>query len=141
MASIVPRRNKAGEILSYQVKWKDGGARSDRWQQAGGHFLVELDQELPELLRAVPAVQGADHFAGCDFQRGEQCGGTGADVVVGSPLGNSSLTQKTRACIGSGSRTARRRFKSRWVIASSAVLDRDQHCLDVAEPQRDGRTA
>ncbi|MER7813080.1 hypothetical protein [Streptomyces sp900116325] len=32
MASIVPRRNKAGEILSYQVKWKDGGARSDRWQ-------------------------------------------------------------------------------------------------------------
>ncbi|MFF2433434.1 hypothetical protein ACFVU4_04555 [Streptomyces sp. NPDC058107] len=30
MASIVPRRNKAGEILSHQVKWKDGGTRSDR---------------------------------------------------------------------------------------------------------------
>ncbi|MGC5002698.1 hypothetical protein [Streptomyces sp. NBC_00353] len=32
MASIVPRRNKAGEILSYQLKWKDGGTRSDRWR-------------------------------------------------------------------------------------------------------------
>ncbi|MFF9510279.1 hypothetical protein ACF1BU_21565 [Streptomyces sp. NPDC014724] len=32
MASIVPRKNQAGEIHSYQVKWKDGGARSDRWQ-------------------------------------------------------------------------------------------------------------
>ncbi|MFE4334496.1 holin [Streptomyces sp. NPDC056831] len=32
MASIVPRRNKGGEVLSYQVKWKDGGKRSDGWQ-------------------------------------------------------------------------------------------------------------
>ncbi|MFH8577210.1 tyrosine-type recombinase/integrase [Streptomyces zaomyceticus] len=32
MASVVPRRNKAGEITSYQVKWRDGGRASGDWQ-------------------------------------------------------------------------------------------------------------
>jgi hypothetical protein len=32
MASIVPRGNQARGIHSYQVRWKDGGTQSDRWQ-------------------------------------------------------------------------------------------------------------
>jgi integrase len=32
MASIVPRKNKQGEITSYQVKWRLGGKRGGLWQ-------------------------------------------------------------------------------------------------------------
>ncbi|MFI1291791.1 tyrosine-type recombinase/integrase [Streptomyces sp. NPDC020792] len=32
MASVVPRKNRAGEITSYQVKWRDGGSKSGDWQ-------------------------------------------------------------------------------------------------------------
>ncbi|MEU1815221.1 site-specific integrase [Streptomyces roseifaciens] len=32
MAYIAPRKNKAGEITSYQVKWRLGGARDGDWQ-------------------------------------------------------------------------------------------------------------
>lgn len=32
MASVVPRKNKDGEITSYQVKWRLGGARDGDWQ-------------------------------------------------------------------------------------------------------------
>ncbi|MFD9952494.1 tyrosine-type recombinase/integrase [[Kitasatospora] papulosa] len=32
MASIVRRKNAAGDITSYQVKWRDGGARTAGWQ-------------------------------------------------------------------------------------------------------------
>lgn len=32
MASVVPRKNKAGEISSYQVKWREGGSASGDWQ-------------------------------------------------------------------------------------------------------------
>ncbi|QIY99426.1 tyrosine-type recombinase/integrase [Streptomyces sp. S1D4-11] len=32
MASVVPRKNKAGKITSYQVKWRDGGSKTGDWQ-------------------------------------------------------------------------------------------------------------
>lgn len=32
MASVHPRKNRAGKITSYQVKWRDGGGRSGDWQ-------------------------------------------------------------------------------------------------------------
>ncbi|WP_067233903.1 tyrosine-type recombinase/integrase [Streptomyces longwoodensis] len=32
MASVVERRNKAGEVTSYQVKWRLGGAAKGAWQ-------------------------------------------------------------------------------------------------------------
>ncbi|MFJ6014544.1 tyrosine-type recombinase/integrase [Streptomyces sp. NPDC092952] len=32
MASVVPRKNKAGEITSYQVKWRLGGGAKADWQ-------------------------------------------------------------------------------------------------------------
>ncbi|WP_423833379.1 tyrosine-type recombinase/integrase [Streptomyces manipurensis] len=32
MASVHPRKNRAGEITSYQVKWRDGGGRDGRGQ-------------------------------------------------------------------------------------------------------------
>ncbi|WP_228976754.1 site-specific integrase [Streptomyces sp. DH12] len=32
MASIVERKNKAGEVTSYQVKWRLGGSRTGDWQ-------------------------------------------------------------------------------------------------------------
>ncbi|MFH9982224.1 hypothetical protein ACH4ND_23875 [Streptomyces sp. NPDC017179] len=32
MASVLPRKNKAGEITSCQVKRRDGGSRSGDWQ-------------------------------------------------------------------------------------------------------------
>jgi len=32
MASVVPRRNNAGEITSYQVKWRLGGGKTAPWQ-------------------------------------------------------------------------------------------------------------
>ncbi|MGW2964028.1 tyrosine-type recombinase/integrase [Streptomyces sp. NPDC001220] len=32
MASVVPRKNKAGEIVTYQVKWRAGGKRTGEWQ-------------------------------------------------------------------------------------------------------------
>ncbi|MET8328512.1 hypothetical protein [Streptomyces sp. NPDC005181] len=32
MASLTPRRNKAGHVTSYQVKWRDGGPASGDWQ-------------------------------------------------------------------------------------------------------------
>ncbi|MEU9033848.1 site-specific integrase [Streptomyces sp. NPDC048352] len=32
MASVVPRKNAAGEVTSYQVKWRDGGSRTGDWQ-------------------------------------------------------------------------------------------------------------
>ncbi|MCY0948000.1 tyrosine-type recombinase/integrase [Streptomyces sp. H27-S2] len=32
MATLVPRKNRDGEITSYQVKWHDGGARTGEWQ-------------------------------------------------------------------------------------------------------------
>jgi integrase len=32
MASVVPRKTAAGEITSYQVKWREGGGRTGEWQ-------------------------------------------------------------------------------------------------------------
>ncbi|MET7628820.1 site-specific integrase [Streptomyces sp. NPDC005078] len=32
MASLTPRKNKAGHVTSYQVKWRDGGSASGDWQ-------------------------------------------------------------------------------------------------------------
>ncbi|MEU5834555.1 site-specific integrase [Streptomyces diacarni] len=32
MASVHPRKDKAGEVVSYQVKWRLGGARNGPWQ-------------------------------------------------------------------------------------------------------------
>ncbi|MFJ4469487.1 tyrosine-type recombinase/integrase [Streptomyces sp. NPDC089424] len=32
MASIVPRKNRAGDITSYQVKWRNGGTRTGGWE-------------------------------------------------------------------------------------------------------------
>ncbi|MFD4946226.1 hypothetical protein ACFVYE_22380 [Streptomyces sp. NPDC058239] len=32
MASLTPRKNKAGQVTSYQVKWRDGGSASGDWQ-------------------------------------------------------------------------------------------------------------
>ncbi|REE63972.1 hypothetical protein BX257_6635 [Streptomyces sp. 3212.3] len=32
MASVVPRKNKVGAIISYQVKWRLGGGRDAPWQ-------------------------------------------------------------------------------------------------------------
>jgi hypothetical protein len=57
--------------------------------QAGGHLLVEGDQEFLELLGPVAAMEGADHLAGGHVERGEQGGGAGADVVVGGPFRDS----------------------------------------------------
>src|SRR6266508_2251596 len=56
--------------------------------QLGGHLLVELDQELAELHRAVPAVDRADHLAAGHVQGREQAGDPVAGVVVGAPLGH-----------------------------------------------------
>jgi hypothetical protein len=43
--------------------------------QAGRYLFVERDQERFELGGPMVAVQGADHFAGGDLERGEQGGG------------------------------------------------------------------
>ncbi|MET4641595.1 hypothetical protein ABID95_001316 [Streptomyces atratus] len=32
MASLTLRKNKAGHVTSYQVKWRDGGSASGDWQ-------------------------------------------------------------------------------------------------------------
>lgn len=32
MASVQPRKNKAGEIVSWRVRWRLGGAREGRFQ-------------------------------------------------------------------------------------------------------------
>ncbi|WP_405882818.1 hypothetical protein OG762_32200 [Streptomyces sp. NBC_01136] len=32
MASVVARKNKAGKVTSYQVRWRDGGSASGDWR-------------------------------------------------------------------------------------------------------------
>ncbi|MER7835265.1 site-specific integrase [Streptomyces sp. NPDC096040] len=32
MASVIPRTNKEGDVVSYQVKWRAGGKRTGEWQ-------------------------------------------------------------------------------------------------------------
>ncbi|MFF4826462.1 hypothetical protein ACFY20_26215 [Streptomyces sp. NPDC001312] len=32
MASVVARKNRAGTVTSYQVRWRDGGSASGAWQ-------------------------------------------------------------------------------------------------------------
>ncbi|WP_030387089.1 tyrosine-type recombinase/integrase [Streptomyces sp. NRRL S-241] len=51
MASVHPRTNRAGEITSYQVKWRDGGGRNGAWQSetfedetAAGVFKAAVDE-------------------------------------------------------------------------------------------------
>ncbi|MGW2580857.1 tyrosine-type recombinase/integrase [Streptomyces virginiae] len=53
MASVHARKNRAGEITSYQVKWRDGGGRDGAWQsetfdsddeQAAEVFKAEVDR-------------------------------------------------------------------------------------------------
>ena len=56
--------------------------------QFGGDGLVDGDQELLELHRAVLAVQFGDHRAVGDVERREQAGDAVAGVVVGAPFGH-----------------------------------------------------
>src|SRR5664280_714701 len=51
--------------------------------QGGGNLLVDGDEELLELDRAVAGVQRPDHLAGGDVQRGEQAARPVTLVVVG----------------------------------------------------------
>jgi hypothetical protein len=53
-----------------------------------GDGLVDGDQELAELDRAVAAVQRGDHGAVGDVERREQAGGAVAHVVMAAPLGH-----------------------------------------------------
>ncbi|WP_299541989.1 site-specific integrase [uncultured Streptomyces sp.] len=52
MASVVRRKNRAGEITSYQVKWRLGGARAGGWQTE-----TFADEPSAEVFR--DAVNGA----------------------------------------------------------------------------------
>jgi hypothetical protein len=54
----------------------------------GGDLLFETVQEGLELGRTVTPVRLADHLAGGDVEGGEERGGAGPAVVVGSPLGD-----------------------------------------------------
>ncbi|MEW2164338.1 site-specific integrase [Streptomyces sp. NPDC007084] len=57
MASVHPRKNKAGDVTSYQVKWRLGGARDGLWQterfndepsaQVFKDAVDEADQQWP----------------------------------------------------------------------------------------------
>ena len=64
--------------------------------ELGGDGLVDGDQELAELDRAVPAVQVGDHVAVGDVERREQAGDAVADVVVGAPLGHAGHHRQHR---------------------------------------------
>ncbi|MFE9127709.1 tyrosine-type recombinase/integrase [Streptomyces sp. NPDC007148] len=51
MASVVARKNKAGQVTSYQVRWRDGGAASGDWQterfddeESAGVFKNAVDE-------------------------------------------------------------------------------------------------
>ncbi|MGY3199829.1 tyrosine-type recombinase/integrase [Streptomyces sp. TE5632] len=44
MASVIGRRNKTGEIVSYQVKWRAGGKRTGDWQTE--RFTDEVSAEV-----------------------------------------------------------------------------------------------
>ncbi|MEV7584370.1 tyrosine-type recombinase/integrase [Streptomyces erythrochromogenes] len=51
MASVHPRKNRAGEITSFQVKWRDGGGRDGAWQSetfedqdSAGVFKTAVDE-------------------------------------------------------------------------------------------------
>jgi hypothetical protein len=59
----------SGEVIADQVH-----------VQADGHGLVDPDWELLGLRGAVAPVQGGDHPAVGDVERGEQDGGLAADV-------------------------------------------------------------
>ena len=71
--------------------------------QLVGDGLVDGDQELAELDRAVTAVEIGDDFAGGDVERGEQAGHPVAGVVVGATFGvpatmGSTGWDRSRAC-------------------------------------------
>ncbi|MFF4900549.1 tyrosine-type recombinase/integrase [Streptomyces sp. NPDC001068] len=59
MASVVPRKNKAGEIASYQVKWRAGGKRTGEWQ----HERFDGDEE---------GYEAAELFAQAVDEAGQQ---------------------------------------------------------------------
>ncbi|MBK3625449.1 site-specific integrase [Streptomyces sp. MBT49] len=52
MASVVARKNKRGEVTSYQVKWRLGGARTAPWQ-------TEAFEDEPSAVVFRDAVNGA----------------------------------------------------------------------------------
>ena len=81
--------------------------------QLGRHGLVDGDQELLALGRAVTAVELADHGAVGDVARREQAGDAVAVVVMGAPLSHAGSTGWDRssawiwACSSTHSTTAR----------------------------------
>src|SRR4051794_31978228 len=74
-----------------------GGVVEDQVDgQVVGDFLVDRGQELLELDRAVPRVQGADDLAGGDVECGVETGGAVALVVVGCALGGAGQHRQDR---------------------------------------------
>src|ERR1035437_11067585 len=67
-----------------------------------GHGLVDGGQELPELCRAVLAVDLADHCAVGDVERGEQAGHAVPAVVAGAPLRACRASSAAPAATGPG---------------------------------------
>ncbi|GLX51993.1 hypothetical protein Shyhy01_49430 [Streptomyces hygroscopicus subsp. hygroscopicus] len=113
MASVVPRKNKAGDILSYQVKWRAGGRRTGGWQ----HERFDGDEDGKD---AADLFKQAVDEAGQNWPPGWVKGQGYIDPSVGNEL-RYRFDNWARECITN--RTASKRYKDQRLRAIEVYLN------------------
>ncbi|MFF3366059.1 hypothetical protein [Streptomyces misionensis] len=111
MAGVVPRTNKAGEITSYQVKWRDPGG--DGWQ-------TERFDGDEEGLAAAEVFKSAVDEAGQNWPAGWVKGQGYIDPSAGDEL-RYRFDNWARECITNG--TASKRYKDQRLRAVEVYLN------------------
>ena len=86
----------ASQALIAGVLWVDRLSQIRCTSSSAGTSASIWCQELLELGRPVPALDGVDDQPGRHVQGGEQGGGPGAGVVVGAPLGHAGHHRQYR---------------------------------------------
>jgi zinc-finger of transposase IS204/IS1001/IS1096/IS1165/Transposase len=100
LGKATSRESKLDKFTPYlHQRWNEGVTEVVADQvhlEPGGHVLVDPGQELLELRGPVAAVQGVDHGAVGDVERGEQVGRAVPDIVVAAPLGGAGHHRQHR---------------------------------------------